>query len=374
MKLITLSLLLALSLVYCSPQKLKSGIDPEAFNKTINGSTAKLYTLKNKNGLELSITNYGGRIVSLMVPDRSGKLEDVVLGYSSLDGYLNGNEQYFGAAIGRYGNRIAKGGFKLDDVSYKIAVNNGPNALHGGIKGFSMKIWDAQLNSDQELELTLVSPDMDEGYPGMLKVMIVYRLTDQNEVSIYYSASTNKPTVINLTNHSYFNLHGAGNSDILDHVLMINADHFTPVDSTLIPTGKLEPVKGTPFDFTSPTTVGSRINDKHEQLSFGLGYDHNFVLNKEADQKISLAASVYDPISGRFMQVFTNEPGVQFYCGNFLKGKEIGKNNKPYGFRSALCLETQHFPDSPNHPEFPSVVLRPGQIYSSACLYKFSVK
>ena len=204
--------------------------------------------------------------------------------------------------------------------------------------------------------------------------MIVYRLTDQNEVSIYYSASTNKPTVINLTNHSYFNLHGAGNSDILDHVLMINADHFTPVDSTLIPTGKLEPVKGTPFDFTSPTTIGSRINDKHEQLTFGLGYDHNFVLNKEKDQKISLAASVYDPISGRFMQVFTNEPGVQFYCGNFLKGKEIGKNNKPYGFRSALCLETQHFPDSPNHPEFPSVVLRPGQIYSSACMYKFSVK
>ena len=374
MKLITLSLLIALSFVFCSHQKLKSGIDPQAFNKSLNGATAKLFTLKNKNGLELSITNYGGRIVSLMVPDRSGKFEDVVLGYSSLDGYLNGNEQYFGAAIGRYGNRIAKGGFKLDDVNYKIAVNNGPNALHGGIKGFSMKIWDAKLNSDQELELTLVSPDMDEGYPGMLKVMIVYRLTDQNEVSIYYSASTNKPTVINLTNHSYFNLHGAGNSDILDHVLMINADHFTPVDSTLIPTGKLEPVKGTPFDFTSPTTIGSRINDKHEQLTFGLGYDHNFVLNKEKDQKISLAASVYDPISGRFMQVFTNEPGVQFYCGNFLKGKEIGKNNKPYGFRSALCLETQHFPDSPNHPEFPSVVLRPGQIYSSACMYKFSVK
>lgn len=374
MKLITLSLLLALSLVYCSPQKLKSGIDPAAFTKTINGSTAKLYTLKNKNGLELSITNYGGRIVSLMVPDRSGKVEDVVLGYGSLDGYLNGNEQYFGAAIGRYGNRIAKGGFKLDDVAYKLAVNNGPNALHGGIKGFSMKIWDAKLNSDQELELTLVSPDMDEGYPGMLKVMIVYRLTDQNEVSIYYSASTNKPTVINLTNHSYFNLHGAGNSDILDHVLMINADHFTPVDSTLIPTGKLESVKGTPFDFTSPTTIGSRINDKHEQLTFGLGYDHNFVLNKEKDQKISLAASVYDPISGRFMQVYTNEPGVQFYCGNFLKGKEIGKNNRQYVHRSAFCLETQHFPDSPNHPEFPSVVLRPGQIYSSACMYKFSVK
>jgi aldose 1-epimerase len=374
MKLITLSLLLALSLTSLGQQKLKSGIDPAAFNKTFNGGSVKLYTLKNKNGLELSITNYGGRIVSLMVPDRSGKLEDVVLGYGSLDGYLKGNEQYFGAAIGRYGNRIAKGGFKLDGASYKLAVNNGPNALHGGIKGFSMKVWDAKQNSDQELELTTISADMDEGYPGMLKVMIVYRLTDQNEVSIYYSASSNKPTVINLTNHSYFNLHGAGNKDILDHVLMINADHFTPVDPTLIPTGKLEPVKGTPFDFTTPATVGSRINDKHEQLSFGLGYDHNFVLNKKNDQKISLAASVYDPISGRFMQVFTNEPGVQFYCGNFLKGKEIGKGNKPYGFRSALCLETQHFPDSPNHPEFPSVVLRPGQVYSSACMYKFSVK
>ena len=215
---------------------------------------------------------------------------------------------------------------------------------------------------------------MEEGYPGELKVMIIYRLTDKNEVAIFYSASTSKSTVLNLTNHSYFNLHGAGNGDILDHILWLNANKYTPVDANLIPTGNLDPVTGTPFDFTTPIAVGARINDNTEQLNFGKGYDHNFVLNKKEDEKVSMAASVYDPISGRFMEVFTNEPGIQFYCGNFLKGKEVGKKHKQYNFRSALCLETQHFPDSPNHSEFPSVVLKPGEIYSSACLYRFSVK
>ena len=374
MRIITFALLAILALGSCKEKHLKSAILPEAFSKTIDGKQIKLFTLTNKNGLEMSVTNYGGRIVSLMVPDRSGKLEDIVLGYDNIDGYLSSNEQYFGAAIGRYGNRIAKGGFILDNRTYNLAINNTPNSLHGGVKGFSSKIWEAVQNGKNELELTIVSPDMDEGYPGELKVMMIYRLTDKNEVAIFYSASTSKPTVLNLTNHSYFNLHGAGNGDILDHVLWLNAGKYTPVDATLIPTGNLVSVKGTPFDFTTPVAIGARINDKHEQLLFGMGYDHNFVLNKTDDEKVSLAASVYDPISGRFMEVFTNEPGIQFYCGNFLKGKEVGKKHKQYNFRSALCLETQHFPDTPNHPEFPTAVLKPGEIYSSACLYRFSVK
>jgi len=324
--------------------------------------------------LEMNVTNYGGRIVSLMIPDKSGKMEDVVLGYESIDGYLNANEQYFGASIGRYGNRIAKGSFAIDSIKYNLAVNNAPNSLHGGVKGFSAKVWNAVPKGQNELELTLVSPDMEEGYPGELKVTVNYKLTDANEVSITYRAETSKPTILNLTNHSYFNLHGAGNGDILDLEVFLNADKYTPVDSTLIPTGKIETVIGTPLDFTTPATVGSRIDEKNEQLAFGLGYDHNFVLNKTDGKVVTLAASVYDPQSGRFMEVFTNEPGVQFYTGNFLKGKEIGKQNKPYTFRSGLCLETQHFPDSPNQPAFPTVVLRPGEVYNSVCIYKFSIK
>ena len=374
MKILTLTILVALVTVCCNQKNNSSAISTEAFNKKVDGKHVELFTLKNKNGLEMTVTNYGGRIVSLMVPDRSGKTEDIVLGYDSLSGYLNSNEQYFGAAIGRYGNRISNGHFKLDDKEYKLAINNTPNALHGGVKGFSKMVWDAVQNSKNELELTLVSPDMDEGFPGELKVMMIYRLTEKNEVGIFYSAKTSKPTVLNLTNHSYFNLHGAGNGDILDHVLFINADKYTPVNQSLIPTGNLETVKNTPFDFTKPTQIGARINDANEQLKFGLGYDHNFVLNKESGKDVSFAASVYEPLSGRFMEIFTNEPGIQFYCGNFLKGKEIGKKHKTYNFRSALCLETQHFPDSPNLPQFPTVVLRPGEIYSSACLYRFSIK
>ncbi len=374
MKIFTLTLLIAVSFAFCSPKNSKHAISPQAFHKVIDGKQVELFTLTNKNGLEMTVTNYGGRVVSLLVPDRSGKMEDIVLGYESLDGYLNNNEQYFGASIGRYGNRIAKGKFTLDNQQYTLAINNAPNSLHGGVKGFSSKIWNAVQNGKNELELTLISPDMDEGYPGELKVMVIYRLTDKNEVGIYYSAKTSKSTVLNLTNHTYFNLHGAGNGDILDHELYLNASNYTPVDSTLIPTGKIEPVAGTPFDFTKPVAIGARINEKNEQLKFGLGYDHNFVLNKNSGESVSFAGSVYDSLSGRFMEVFTNEPGIQFYCGNFLKGKEIGKNHKPYNYRSALCLETQHFPDSPNHPEFPSVVLKPGEIYSSACLYRFSIK
>jgi len=297
-----------------------------------------------------------------------------VLGYESIDGFLNGSENFFGAAIGRYGNRIAKGLFTLDSLQYKLAINNAPNSLHGGPGGFFKKIWDTVQKSGNEVELKLVSHDMEEGYPGELKVTMNYILTDENELSITYRAEANKPTILNLTNHSYFNLHGAGNRDILDHVLFLDADKYTPVDSTLIPTGKIDSVKNTPFDFTTPIAIGARINDKNQQLSFGQGYDHNFVLNKKDGKAVSLAASVYDPQSGRFMEVFTNEPGVQFYCGNFLNGKEIGKQKKAYKHRSALCLETQHYPDSPNRPEFPSVVLRPGEVYNSTCIYKFSIK
>lgn len=370
----SLALLVVFAFTSCNQKITKTAILPEAFHKLVDGKQVELFTLKNKNGLEMTVTNYGGRVVSLMAPDKNGKMEDIVLGYESIDGYLNSAEQYFGASIGRYGNRIAKGLFSLDSLQYKLAINNSPNSLHGGVKGFSAKVWDAVKKGENELALNLISADMEEGYPGELKVTMNYRLTDNNEFAITYQAETSKPTVLNLTNHSYFNLHGAGNGDILDHVLFLNADKYTPIDSTLIPTGKIESVTGTPFDFTTPVAVGARINDKNEQLAFGLGYDHNFVLNKTDPKTVSLAASVYEPQSGRFMEVFTNEPGVQFYSGNFLKGKEVGKQNKPYNLRSALCLETQHFPDSPNHPEFPSVVLRPGEIYNSVCIYKFSVK
>jgi len=374
MKIITLTLLVAFALVSCEQKKSSSGISPEAFNKMVDGKQVELFTIRNKNGMEMYVTNYGARIVSLMVPDRSGKKGDIVLGYDSLNEYLNNKEQYFGAAIGRYGNRIAKGTFNLNGLDYKLAINNTPNSLHGGVKGFSSKVWTSVRNGDNEVELTLISPDMDEGYPGELKVMMIYRLTDKNEVSIFYSAKTSKPTVINLTNHTYFNLHGAGHGDILDHRLYINADNYTPVDTTLIPTGAIEPVKGTPFDFTVPEYIGKRIDNHNQQLAFGRGYDHNYVLNKTRNEKVSFAASVYDSLSGRYMEVFTSEPGIQFYTGNFLKGKEVGKKGKPYNYRSAFCLETQHFPDSPNHTNFPTVVLRPGEIYSSACVYRFSIK
>jgi aldose 1-epimerase len=374
MKLTILILFVAIALFSCNQKSTNLTIKPEAFHQTVDGLQVDLFILKNKNGLEMAVTNYGGRVVSLLVPDKNGKMEDIVLGYESLDGYLKADEEFFGASIGRYGNRIAKGAFKLDSSEYKLAINNTPNSLHGGINGFNKKVWSVVQKGENELELGLVSLDMEEGYPGELKVTMTYKLTDENEFAISYRAETSKPTVLNLTNHSYFNFHGAGNGDILDHVLQLNADNFTPVDSTLIPTGKIEAVAGTPFDFSKPVAIGARINDQNEQLKFGLGYDHNFVINKTDPKAIALAATVHEPESGRFMEVFTNEPGVQFYCGNFLKGINIGKQGKTYKYRSAFCLETQHFPDSPNQPEFPSVVLRPGQTYNSECVYKFSVK
>lgn len=362
----------ALAVACGSPLALKetSIVKVSEFGKTPEGQTVSLYTLKNKNGLEAGIIDYGGIIVSLKTPDREGKFGDVVLGFDSLDGYA-GKHPYFGALIGRYGNRIAKGRFTLGGKEYTLAQNNGPNALHGGLKGFDKHIWHAEPASDgrQRLVLRHSSPDGDEGYPGMLNVAVTYTLTDEDELRIDYSATTDKATVINLTNHSYFNLAGAGS--ILDHSLELAAARYTPVDSTLIPTGQLEPVAGTPFDFTKPERIGTGINADHPQIQAGGGYDHNFVLDGKAGT-LRRIARVSEPVSGRAMEVFTTQPGVQFYTGNFLDGTLKGKGGQVYEKRSGFCLETQHFPDSPNRPEFPSTVLSAGQEFTSTTIYKFS--
>jgi len=347
------------------------GIKKNAFGKTAEGPV-DLYTLTNRNGIEVRITNYGGRVVSLLAPDRHGKMADVVLGFDNLDDYL-GTNPFFGALVGRYANRIAKAKFTLDGVEHKLAQNNGPNSLHGGLKGFDKVIWAArELSKDPPtLELTYVSQDGEEGYPGKLTAKVVYALTDNNELRIDYTATTDKDTVLNLTNHSYFNLTGQGNGDILKHEIMITADRFTPVDATLIPPGELRQVQGTPFDFRQATEIGARINADDEQIKFGQGYDHNFVLNRTG-HSLSLAARVTEPESGRVMEVLTTQPGMQFYTGNFLDGTVHGKGGKVYGRRSAFCLETQHFPDSPNQPKFPSADLKPGQTYHQTTVFKFS--
>ncbi len=335
----------------------------------------ELYTLTNKNGLTMTVTNYGGRIVTLLIPDKNGKMSDVVLGYDSLEKYLT-NGGVYGAMIGRYGNRIAKGKFKVEGVEYQLAVNNGINSLHGGPKGFHNQFWQAKPFKNGEadaLELHYKSVDGEEGYPGTLDVKVTYTLTDQNEVVIDYEATTDKATIINLTHHSFFNLQGEGEGDILGHQFVINADYFTPVDDGLIPTGEIKSVKGTPFDFLTPHTVGERINKDDQQLKFGKGYDHNWVLNKKEVGSLTSAATVTEPISGRVMEVLTTEPAMQFYTGNFMNGKDIGKSGKPYIYRSAFCLETQHYPDAPNHENFPNTVLRPGEQYSQKTIYKFSV-
>jgi len=330
-------------------------------------------TLTNKNGMMVTIMPYGGKIVSLMVPDKNGVLGDVVLGYDSAEQYIGGNP-YFGALIGRYGNRIAKGKFILEGTDYQLDTNNGVNALHGGRGGFHNVNWRLEKSGiGNTAELYYTSRDGEEGYPGNLKVKVTYSLTDENELMIDYEASTDKSTIVNLTHHSFFNLAGAGNGTILDHSLYINADKFTPVDDGLIPTGELKDVKGTPFDFIKATKIGERIDANDTQLKNGKGYDHNWVLNRKQDG-LSLAAIVSEPTSGRVMEVWTTEPGLQFYSGNFLNGNDIGKGGKKYEYRSALCLETQHFPDSPNKPSFPSTVLKPGVVYNHKTIYKFKVQ
>ena len=334
----------------------------------------EVFTLVNKNGAKMTVTNFGGRIMSLLVPDKNGGLSDIVLGYDSVSQYPSGNP-YFGAMIGRYGNRIAQGKFSLDGVEFSLATNNGPNALHGGPKGFHNQYWLAKPfknNGADALELRYTSQDGEEGYPGTLDVRVVYTLTDENELKIDYEATTDKTTVLNLTHHSFFNLAGEAAGDILNHELQINADYFTPVDAGLIPTGKLKKVDGTPFDFRKPFKIGARINMKEEQLNFGKGYDHNWVLNKK-DTTMTMAAKISEPTTGRVMEVWTTEPALQFYSGNFLDGTGTGKGGRPYQHRTAFCLETQHFPDSPNHKNFPSTVLRLGEKYRQHTIYKFTV-
>ncbi|MBD1365081.1 galactose mutarotase [Mucilaginibacter sp. ZT4R22] len=344
-------------------------LNPKNFEAVINGKNTKLYTLTNKSGASVSITNYGGRVVSLLVPDKAGKLVDVVLGYDSVQTYQKKGEPYFGAIIGRYGNRIAKGKFTVGGKAYQADVNDGVNTLHGGLKGFFGQVFDAE-QSGQTLNLTYTSPDGEGGYPGKLTVKVTYTLTDDNALKIDYTANTDKETIVNLTNHAYFNLNGEGDSTILNNTLMIAADGFTPVNTTLIPTGKIQPVKGTPFDFTTAKAIGKDIGVTDEQLTNGKGYDHNFVLNKNDGTKpVAIASS---PATGITMEVYTVEPGLQFYSGNFLTGAtHDGKGGKAYPLRSAFCLETQHFPDSPNQPAFPSTVLKPGQTYHTSTTYKF---
>ncbi|HWC98563.1 MAG TPA: aldose epimerase family protein [Candidatus Sulfopaludibacter sp.] len=342
------------------------------YGKMPDGTPVEVYTLSNASGMQAEILTYGGTLRSLTAPDKSGKLADIVLGMDSLDGYFH-QTAFFGALIGRYGNRIAHGTFKLEGVTYTLPKNNGENTLHGGPEGFDKKVWTAKPGAGASLELTYVSKDGEMGFPGTLTAKVVYTLTDANELKLEYTATTDKPTVVNLTNHSYFNLAGAGVGTNLQHQVMINADRFTPVDEGLIPTGELKPVKGTPFDFTTATAIGARINDDNQQLKFGKGYDHNWVLNK-GDGGMTKAAEVYEPTTGRVMEVFTTEPGLQFYTGNFLDGTVKGKGGIAYPQRAALCMETQHYPDSPNHPKFPSTELKPGETYHTATTYKFSAR
>jgi len=343
-------------------------VSPADFAAEIDGDSVKLYTLTNGTATA-AITNYGARVVSLLVPDKNGELIDVVLGYKDLNAYRDPDDGFYGAVVGRYGNRIAKGQFELEGQSYQLEINNGPNSLHGGTNGFFQKVWEVKHVTDSSLELNYVSPDGDAGYPGTLDATIVYTLTSDNGLEIAYRATTDKTTVVNLTNHSYFNLSGEGDSTILDHLLTIRADGYTPVDETLIPTGEIASVENTPFDFRQPTAIGARIDTADAQLVLGKGYDHNFVLKK--DPGLQLVATVESPKTGIVMDILTEEPGLQFYSGNFMDNVQNAKGGKTYGYRSAFCLETQHFPDSPNQPGFPSTVLEPNAEYHTRTVYRF---
>jgi aldose 1-epimerase len=340
-----------------------------------DGQTVELFTLTNTRGVEVRAITYGGIIVSLKTPDRTGRPDDIVLGYDSLGGYLE-NPPYFGAIIGRFGNRIARGRFTLDGTTYQLATNNGPNHLHGGNRGFDKVVWAAEpFQSDRGVGVVFryTSPHGEEGYPGTLRAHVTYTLTDEDELIVDYRATTDKATPVNLTQHTYWNLAGDGHRDVLGHELMINSDSFTPVDSTLIPTGMIAPVAGTPFDFRAPVAIGARIDRDDEQLRYGKGYDHNFVLDRHGSAGLVHAARVTEPTTGRSLDVFTTEPGVQFYSGNFLDGSITGKGGHVYYRRFGLALETQHYPDSPNHSNFPSTILQPGEEYRSRTVFAFGV-
>ena len=347
----------------------------QSFGASLNSSETRLFLLRNANGIEVAISDLGAAIQRVIAPDRAGDFADIVLGVESAAEYAS-HRLYFGATVGRYGNRIANGCFELDGQNYQLAINNEPNHLHGGVAGFDQAIWTVARQTEgsaKELRFQYTSADGEEGYPGKLRVSVTYTLTDNNELRIDYRASTDKPTPVNLTNHSYFNLAGHDSGDILDHVLEISADSFTPVDETLIPVGELRPVENTPMDFREPYAIGARIDDQDQQLQYGAGYDHNWVLNGHAGE-LRQVARVFEPSSGRQLDVLTTEPGMQFYAGNFLDGGFTAKNGAVYERRSGFCMETQHFPDSPNQPTFPNTILQPGDVYESSTVYRFSVQ
>lgn len=342
------------------------------FEGVIGGKTTRMFTMENENGMVVTLTNYGAKIVSVYAPDKNGNFADVLLGFNSLADYQQYGASH-GAVVGPFANRIANAQFTIGEETFQLPVNNGEACLHSGPDSWYRKVWDYEKNGNVTTFM-IESPDGDFGFPGDKKAKVTYTLTDDNELKIDYEVTSDKPTHINLTNHSYFNLRGEGNGDILNHVLVINADKSTPVlDASMIPTGEIVDIRGTALDFTSPHSIGERIDTDHQQLQFASGYDFNYVINKEAGE-LAFAASAYEPESGRYMEVFTTEPGVQLYTGNHLKGTEIGNNGKPYGPRTGFCLETQHFPDSPNQPAFPSTLLKPGEVYASTTIFKFSVK
>lgn len=350
-------------------------LNDSAFDTTLNEKQISLYTLESGNGITMQVTNFGGRVVTLWAPDREGNYEDIVYGHNNIDKYINyTGERCLGPVVGRYANRIAKGQFTLDGKKYQLPVNNNGQTLHGGPNGFDMKVWNVDSISTNAIYLSYISPDGEEGFPGTLNVKMAYILTPDNEFKITYEATTDKPTHVNLSHHSFFNLKGEGNGTILDHILTINAGKYTPVDNVLIPFGELASVEGTPFDFRKPTAIGERIEIENEQLKNGLGYDHNWVIDRRGEKDVEFIASLYEPASGRFMEVYSDQPGIQFYSGNFLDGKVTGKYGKPHNFREAIALETQKYPDTPNQPSFPSTRLNPGETYVQTCIYKFSTK
>jgi aldose 1-epimerase len=337
-----------------------------------NGKEVYLLTLTNKAGNVIRLTNFGAKVIWIEVPDKNGKKDNVTFGYDTFEETIKG-DMSFGSIVGRYANRIAKGKFSIDGIEYNTPLNNGPNTLHGGPKGWHSVVWKTEVlkeNKTPSVKFSYISPDMEEGFPGTVNVEVIYTWTDNNEIIMDYTYSTDKKTVVNVTNHAYFNLHGAGNQDVLDHILTINAAAFTPVDSVMIPTGELRSVIGTPFDFTAPHTIGERIGENYEQLILGRGYDHNFIL----DNKTDVDVTVYEPVSGRLLEVITDQPGMQLYTGNFLDGTKIGHGGKPFNHRSGLCLESGHYPDSPNHPEFPTTTINPGETIKTQTIYRFSVK
>ncbi len=351
--------------------KNKQMVKKEVFGRH-QGKEVYLLTLTNKPGNVIRLTNFGAKITWIEVPDKNGKKDNITFGYDTFEGMIKG-DMSFGSVVGRYANRIAKGKFTLDGVEYTLPLNNGPNTLHGGPAGWHSVVWNTEVVDDSKVpavKFTYHSPDMEEGFPGNVDVEVIYSWTDNNEIVMDYKCTTDKKTVVNVTNHAYFNLHGAGNGDILDHILTLKASAFTPVDSVMIPTGEIRPVTGTPFDFTTPHSIGERIGENYDQLILGKGYDHNYIL----DNKEDVDATVYDPVSGRVLEVLTGEPGMQLYTGNFLDGTKIGHGGKPLNFRSGLCLEADHFPDSPNHPEFPTTILNPGDTLKTQTIYRLSVR